>query len=107
MEFSPENLGKFYERSIRELQDFRRIFYWNKEIGYEIFSPDSKHPMRTIFKEVCYINRITQDEVVKYQFILMKRICDIEDTIDHHFDLIRDIITEAFKKQVREEREKK
>ena len=37
----------------------------------------------------------------------MKRICDIENTIDHHFDLIRKVITEAFKKQTREERAKK
>ena len=78
-ELSPVNLGNFYQRAKKELSDFLALFHWNDEIGTELTDPSSKHPMRVVFEETCYLNKIIPQQVVDYQFLLKKRICDIED----------------------------
>ena len=53
--------------------------------------------MRIVFEEICFVNRVTIEQVLKYQRFLFKRICDIESTIDKHFDLIKDTLIEEIK----------
>lgn len=71
----PQNLSNFYERAKRELDDFYGLFHWSEEIGPELTDPSSDHPMRVIFEETCYLNKITTTQVLDYQYLLKKRIC--------------------------------
>jgi len=35
-------------------------------IDEELTDPQSTHPMRTVFEEICFMNRVTSDQVLKY-----------------------------------------
>lgn len=72
-EFNCENLSNFYERAKQELADFRDIFNLdpNEVIGQELLDPESTSPMRTVFQEICFMSRITSDQVEKYQKFLI------------------------------------
>lgn len=96
-ELSPLNLSNFYQRAKRELEEFRGLFHWNSEIGPELIDPKSTHPMRVIFEETCYLNKISTQQVTDYQFILFQRVLDIEDVIDNHFNLIKPVLIDKLK----------
>ena len=89
VELNTLNLSHFYERSKRELDDFRDLFHQTKKIGPDLTDPSSTSPMRVIFEELCYLMRVTSDQVLVYQDALEKRIRDIEAIIDSHFNLIK------------------
>ena len=44
--------------------------------------------------------------MLDYQFLLNKRICDIEDVIDHHFALIKSLMVEKLEQKLKSESEK-
>mmetsp|Transcript_7650 Transcript_7650/g.12858 ORF Transcript_7650/g.12858 Transcript_7650/m.12858 type:complete len:171 (-) Transcript_7650:147-659(-) len=45
--------------------------------------------MRIVFEEICFMNRLTVDQVLRYQRFLNKRIRDISHTVDSHFEFIK------------------
>jgi hypothetical protein len=51
-----------------------------------------KDPLRVCFEEICYTNKITDDEVKLYLHLLEDRIEDIENIIDMHIDLVKNSI---------------
>jgi tRNA(Ile)-lysidine synthase TilS/MesJ len=51
-----------------------------------------KDHLRVIFEEICYVHRITGDEVKQYLAYLEDRIHDIEEVIDSHIELTKDEI---------------
>jgi hypothetical protein len=108
-EFNCENLSSFYERAKKELADFRDVFNLepNETIGPELLDPESQNPMRTVFQEICFMSRITSDQVEKYQKFLIQRIRDIEDAIDHHFNLIKATLISDHKEYFERERKRK
>ena len=123
-EMNTENLSNFYERSKKELADFRDIFNLepNHEIGDELLDPkiDPKSPdpkdkekekekeaMRTVFLEICFMSRITAEQVQRYQKFLMKRVKDIEAVVHAHFELIKDTLIQQKKEQFDRDRKKK
>lgn len=74
IEFNMENLSNFYERAIRELEDFRQLFrtngpfpdYMIKDLLHpdtlhmDVTNPKKKnHVMRDVFNELCYKYRVT------------------------------------------------
>lgn len=68
---------------------------------------DSESQLRVNFLELCYINHITQDQVLRFQKILMKRIKDIEHVIDKHFKMIQVNIINDVKEIYERERKKR
>jgi len=123
-EMNTENLSNFYERSKKELADFRDIFNLepDQEIGDELLDPkiDPKSPdpkdkekekekeaMRTVFLEICFMSRITAEQVQRYQKFLMKRVKDIEAVVHVHFELIKDTLIQQKKEQFDRDRKKK
>lgn len=74
IEFNMENLSNFYERAIRELEDFRQLFRTNGPFPdymiKDFLHPDTlqmddanpkkkNHVMRDVFNELCYKYRVT------------------------------------------------
>jgi len=74
IEFNMENLSNFYERAIRELEDFRQLFRTNGPFPdymiKDLLHPDTlhmddtnpkkkNHVMRDVFNELCYKYRVT------------------------------------------------
>jgi hypothetical protein len=53
--------------------------------------------MRIVFEEICFMNRLTIDQVLKYEKYLIKRIHDIETQIDSHFELIKDAVVDSIR----------
>ena len=65
LELNTKNLSNLYERSKRELDDFRELFHWDKKDKIDILEDlmkteeeTSDKEMRVVFLEICYINRI-------------------------------------------------
>lgn len=48
--------------------------------------------IRIRFEEICYMCKVTNFEVAQYFEMLRQRVRDIEQTIDHHFELIKKVI---------------
>jgi len=63
--------------------------------------------MRTVFEEICFMNRVTIDQVLKYQRFLHRRMGDIQSVIDHHFELIIDVMIQDHKDKFERERKRK
>jgi len=45
-EVNCQNLSNFYERSKKELEDFRDLFNWDTEIGYLLHEEKSNNQQR-------------------------------------------------------------
>jgi len=92
-----ENLIMVYERSSKELEDLNKLFNINDD-NRDIILVDSgceydqKHKLRQIFEEICYTTQLTNEQVIEYFEILEKKIDDIENVIDHHFDFIKETV---------------
>ena len=54
----------------------------------KVIKPD----IRIHFEELCYMSKLTNQEVKKYFTFLKTRIQDIEETIDTHFNMIQKAI---------------
>lgn len=52
------------------------------------------HRLRDLFLEQCYMSNITEEDVKEYDDLLKKRIRDIEEAIDSHFEFIKTAIRE-------------
>lgn len=97
MDMNIENLIMMYERSIKDLEEWNKLFNINEQNRDIILTDpkcayDQKDKLRQIFEEICYTTQITNEQVFTYFGFLEKRIKDIQVTIDHHFKFIKDII---------------
>lgn len=92
MEFNMISLSNFYERAVRELEDFFHVFNLHEGLTDEVLKGDDESFCRTHFLENLYMSHLTQEQVVKYVNILKKRIKDIERVIDRHFKMIHEYI---------------
>lgn len=96
-----------YDRAKDDLSEINRLFQINsknREIVlfgettgqdgkvYKLMKDDANYPIRENFLEVCYNSKVPQSNVADYLTMLQKRIDDIEETIDHHFELIKKIV---------------
>tara|TARA_B110000285_G_scaffold218796_1_gene268659 strand:- start:476 stop:730 length:255 start_codon:yes stop_codon:yes gene_type:complete len=61
-----------------------------------------KPKLRVIFEEICYVCNLTFEEVTLYLDMLQQRIKDIEGVINHHFNLIREIIVNKKRKMIKD-----
>lgn len=120
-ELSCENLSNFYERSKKELQDFRDLFNLkpNEEISSISASKkgdefgDNKHTcdheekeckkMFQVFQEICYLMRMKPHEVITYEAFLVRRQKEIEKVISSHFRLLADCFKAKLKKKFEKE----
>jgi hypothetical protein len=70
-----------YERSVRDWQDMNDCFnITDEETRKDVFG-DNSTPLRKIFKEICYVSRVTVDEAELYLNYLENRIDDIEEVV--------------------------
>ena len=108
-EFDCLNLSNFYERAKKELVDFLDIFNLGPDdfIDYDLLEPDGEHPKKIMFQEICFMSRINNENVRKYQKFLHKRIRDIETIIDKHFKLIKPSLIQELKDDFERERKRK
>lgn len=65
-ELNALNLSNFYERSIKELVDFKDIFnieaHEDMEPLFQPVGPDQEEsPLQKSFREICYMSRLTAD----------------------------------------------
>ena len=105
-EMNIDNLIKMYEKSLRERKEIHQ--YFNIIPGENmqvILTPVinkkiKKHQLRVIFEELCYTIKVTHDEVINYLTQLDTRIKSIEETIDSHFNLIKDLIVQRKREQI-------
>jgi len=67
----------------------------------------STDPMRVVFQELCYLMRVTEQQVLDYQGMLEQRIGDIEEVIDRHFLLIRSTLIQKFRDKFEKERKRR
>lgn len=70
-----------------------------------------KDKLRICFEEICYTNKITEQDVKWYLGLLQDRINDIEETIDNHIELVRSELVnlkreQLFRKLKKEQTEK-
>lgn len=113
-EFDMENLRGFYMRSKREQLDFWAFFGINNSTKSYIFETyeengqtlkrihrqyrlaDKKKRSKTLnnFLDHCNMNKVLISEVLDYDRLLQERLSDIEQVIDYHFQLIREVIEE-------------
>lgn len=65
MELNCEHLGLLYMRAKKDITDFLDLFNLEPtdHIGNSLLQPDGDHPMKTVFQEICFINRIKADQV--------------------------------------------
>lgn len=91
-----EFLDSIYERSRKEHQDFLAFFKINMATEKHIFDKNKEpiHKLREDFLEHCYLSGIVEEEVTLYDNLLRKRIRDIEEVIDMHFETIKSAIVE-------------
>ena len=97
-----------YNRSLRDQSDMLDVFNLecNDVIDESLLSPEGTHHMRTVFMEICFINRIQSTLVHKFYKYLVKRTKDIEKVINNHFNMIKEPLI-AKKKQEFENIKKK
>ena len=77
-ELSAKNLRKFYLRAVKELNEFWAFFWINKEITDEMNHAFNKSQEKINFEELCFLYRITFQEVMKYQKYLKWRVKEVE-----------------------------
>ena len=106
LEFSIKALDQFYQRAKKELLDFWDIFHLYEEFPDDMISPNSKSHLRVHFLEICFINRITTDQILQYQRLLQRRIRDIEGIIDKHFELIKEDVVQDVRNIYENERKR-
>lgn len=117
MEMNVANLKNFYQRAISELQDARNLFSIRnmKDENAAVTPPLNARiqvsDIRVQFEELCYISKVTNFEVCKYFEMLRQRVRDIEQTIDHHFELIKPALRkdkmDKIERSMKREREEK
>ena len=90
-ELKTEYLGLVYLRAKKEVDDFLDIFNLepSDKIDDSLLTPEGNHPMKTVFQEICFVNRIKAYLVQKYYKFILKRKRDIEKVINSHFHLIK------------------
>lgn len=92
------NLIYMYEKAKKEESDTKAFFnIRSKTDKRQILTPPinrrvKKHELRIVFEELCFTTKLTFNEVNEYLTILEKRVSDIEEVIDHHFNLIKQTI---------------
>ena len=59
-----------------------------------------------IFEELCYTQKLTFKEVHLFLDMLQTRIKDIEEVIDKHFELIKDVIYKNKADQIQRDKKK-
>ena len=71
-ELDIDNLRKFYHRAVYELNDFRKFFKIKNEqqesrvLSQINCSHSNKSELRKNFEELCYVSKITQEDVQEY-----------------------------------------
>ena len=101
---SPSDLLKFYERSWKDLLDFWNVFRFDQWIDLAVL--DNKVTKWKVFEEISYVNRVSRDQVIKYQNILTRRILEIEQVIDKQFNTILEEIRQNFIDKFENERKR-
>ena len=96
MDLNVTNLIYMYEKAKKEDVDIKAFFnirgrHDDKKM---ILTPPinrrvKKHELRIVFEELCFTSKLTFSEVDRYITMMEQRITDIEEVIDHHFDLIK------------------
>ena len=71
-----------------------RLVNAKRKIDDNLLTPEGVHPMKTIFLEICFVNRLRSIVVSKYYKFLMKKQKDIEKVINSHFHLIKDLLVD-------------
>ena len=95
MELNVTNLIYMYEKAKKEETDTKAFFNIRSSSDKRVvLTPPinrrvKKHELRIIFEEICFTCKLTFSEVIEYLKILEKRVTDIEEVIDHHFELIK------------------
>jgi hypothetical protein len=96
MEINIINLKQFYERARKEQKDINNYFLVTKENEQVVLTrvlPGKKKPeLRIQFEEKCFMTKLSHQEVVSYLQMMKKRVADIEEVIDSHFDLLKKVI---------------
>lgn len=98
MEFNITGLKQFYQKAQTELHDIRKLFKI-RSLNDEIMATTpplnkkvKKPSIRIHFEELCYLSKLSNQEVKQYFNFLKRRILEIETTIDKHFKMIRKVI---------------
>jgi RecB family endonuclease NucS len=90
-------LIKFYKRAKKDFAEINLFFNLNENNAKIVLTPllsrfAKKDQLRITFEEICYTNKITDDDVKSYLSLLEDRIEDIEDVINMHIDLVKESI---------------
>ena len=121
MELNITNLKKFYEKSLKEFNDVEEFFSITRENERDVLYyktdilsvlKNKRSDQRIEFEERCYMTKLTFREVQKFMELQKKRIEDIEETIDQHFDgikksILKDKSDKLFRAIKKEEDQKK
>lgn len=96
MELSIINLKHFYDRARKEQRDINKYFLITKENEKRVLTPvtrgKKKPEGRIQFEERCFLTKLSHLEVVQYLDMMKKRVADIEQVIDAHFDIVKIVI---------------
>jgi hypothetical protein len=80
-------LIKFYKRAKKDIEESWKFFNITEDNYKTIITPviskyAKKDPLRITFEEICYVNKITDEDVKQYLYYLEQRIDEIEEIID-------------------------
>jgi len=80
-----------YLRTKKDIVDFLDLFNLERtdRIDDSLLTPEGNHPMKTVFLEICFVNRLKSNLVSRYYRFLLKRKRDLEKVVDSHFNLIK------------------
>lgn len=96
MELNIINLKQFYDRARKEMNDINKYFLITKDNEKQVLTPVSrgkkKPELRIQFEERCYQTKLSHLEVVQFLDFMKKRVKDIEEVIDKHFDMVKIVI---------------
>lgn len=96
MELDMTNLRMFYERALKEYEDIKLYFLVTDEneevVLTEVPRGRKKKELRIQFEEKCFMTKLTWNEVTAFLEFQQKRIRDIEEVIDCHFDNVKKVI---------------
>ena len=98
-----------YLRSKKEIDDFLDIFNLEPtdKIDNNLLTSEGTHHMKTVFQEICFVNRIKAVLVQKHYKFLLKKKKDIEKVIDSHFNLIKDPLIQKCKSEFEKEKKER